>query len=101
MNIGANEFGDDMKRNYTLGVTLFLITTFFHHAQALSQQTSDRQTNPLIDKSGEVTVYIGTFLIIIAIAAIVGVLSRRLEHAVLTALGLSLIPIAIFFFINR
>ncbi|NEU72916.1 hypothetical protein PI95_010155 [Hassallia byssoidea VB512170] len=85
-----------MKRSYTLGVT-----TFLHHTQALGQQTSDRQTNPLIDKSGEDTVYIGTFLTIVAIAAIVGVLSRRFEHAVLTALGLSLIAIAIFFFINH
>lgn len=101
MNTSANEFGDSMKRNYTLVVTSFLITTFIHHTQALGQQISDRQTDPLIDKSGEVTVYIGTFLTIGAIAAIVGVLSRRLEHAVLTALGLSLIPIAIFFFINH
>lgn len=90
-----------MKRNYTLVVTSFLITTFLPHTQALGQQTSDRQTDPLIDRGGEVAIYIGAFLIIIAIATIVGILNRRIEHAVLTALGLSLIPIAIFFFTSR
>ncbi|BAZ70948.1 hypothetical protein NIES4106_57450 (plasmid) [Fischerella sp. NIES-4106] len=92
---------DDMKKNYMLVVTSFLITIFLPYTQALGQQTSDRQTDPLIDKGGEVTIYIGAFLIIIAIAAIIGVLSRRIEHAVLTALGLSLIPIAIFFFTSH
>ncbi|MBW4692697.1 MAG: hypothetical protein KME27_13135 [Lyngbya sp. HA4199-MV5] len=63
--------------------------------QALSQKDS------LIDKGGEVTVYIGVSLIIILIAAIVGMLSQRIEHAVLAALGLSLILIAFFFFTSR
>ena len=91
-----------MRKNYALvALTSFLLTTFFPYAQALGQQTSAQQTDPLINKGGEVTAYIGAFLIIIIGAAIVGVLSRRLEHAVLTALGLSLILIIIFFFIRR
>jgi hypothetical protein len=94
-----------MKKNYTLmGVTAFLITTFLpylSYVQALGKQTSTQQASLLIDKSGEVTVYIGAFLIIIASATIIGVLSRRIEHAVFTALGLSLILIAFFFFISQ
>lgn len=94
-----------MKKNYTLmGVTSFLMTTFLPYlsgVQALGKQTSTQQASPLVDKSGEVTVYMGAFLIIIASAAIIGVLSRRLEHAVFTALGLSLIMIAFFFFIRQ
>jgi hypothetical protein len=50
---------------------------------------------PFIAKDGEVTVYFGTVSIIIAIAAIVRILSRQAEHAVSIALGL--IPIALFF----
>lgn len=75
-----------------------------HHFQRLPllqhsvQQTSEQQTDPLIAKGEEVAVYIGTFLVIVVIAAIVGMLSLRIEHAVFTALGLSIIPIAIFFF---
>lgn len=84
-----------MKRNYLLGaVTSFLMTV---SSPAFNQQTSEQQTDPLIAKSGEVSVYIGIFLIIVVIAAIVGILSRRIEHAVFTALGLSLILIALFF----
>lgn len=94
-----------MKRNYTLGaVTSFLMTalmTAFLPSQAFGQQASEQQTDPLITKGGEVTVYLGTFLIIIAIVAIVGIMSRRIEHAVFTALGLSLIPIALFFFTKQ
>jgi hypothetical protein len=84
-----------MKRNYILSaVTSFLITA---SSPAFSQQTSEKQTDSLIAKGGETTVYVGTFLIIITIAAIVGILSRRIEHAILVALGLSLLPIALFF----
>jgi hypothetical protein len=69
-----------MKRNYILGtVTSFLITV---SSPAFSHQTSKQQTDPLIEKGGEVSVYIGRFLIIVVIAAIVGILSRWLEHAV-------------------
>lgn len=91
-----------MKRNDTLAAaTSFLVTTILPNAQALGQETSDQQTDPLISKGGEATIYVGVFLLVIAVAAIVGVLSRRIEHAVFTALGLSLIPILIFFFTNQ
>jgi hypothetical protein len=87
-----------MKKSDALVViTSLLITAFSHAAQAFGQQTSEQQIDPLIAKGGETTVFIGTLLIIIAIAALVGALSRRIEHAVFTALGLSLIPIALFF----
>lgn len=88
-----------MRRNYRLGtITSFLITTLPFSAS--SQQISKQQTDPLIAKGEEVTVYIGTFLMIIVIATIVGLLSRRIEHAVFTAFGLSLILIALFFFVG-
>lgn len=94
-----------MKKNYALvAVTWFLISTFLpyiSYAQALGKQISAQQTTRLIDKGGENTLYIGAFLIVIANAAIIGALSRRLEHAVFTALGLSLILIAFFFFIRQ
>ena len=94
-----------MKKNYALvAVTSFLMTTFLPYlssAQPLGKQTSAQQNAPLIDKGGEDTVYIAAFLIIIASTAIVGALSRRIEHAVFTALGLSLILIAFFFFIRQ
>ena len=94
-----------MKKNYALVTgTSFLITVFLPYlscTQALGKQALAQQTAPLIDKGGEVTVYIGVFLIIIASAVIVGVLSRRIEHAVFTALGLSLILIAFFLFISQ
>lgn len=92
------------KNNALVAVTSFLITTFLpyiSYTQALGKQTSAQQTTRLVDKSGEDTVYIGAFLIIIASAALVGALSRRLEHAVFIALGLSLILIAFFFFIAQ
>lgn len=46
--------------------------------------------DPLIDRGGQLTVYIGSALLVICIAAIVGFFSRRVEHALMTALGLSL-----------
>lgn len=96
---GHNVRSTAMKRNYRLvAATSFLITV---SSPAFSQPTSEQETDPLIAKGGEVSVYIGTFLIIVVIAAIVGVLSRRIEHAIFTALGLSLIPIVLFFFFAR
>ena len=59
------------------------------------------QTDPLLDRQGETAIYIGIVLLIIATAASVGILSRRIEHAILTALGLSLIPIAFFVFTRQ
>ena len=94
-----------MRKNYALvTVTPFLISTvpsYLSYTQALDKQTLTQQAPPLIDKSGEVTVYIGASLIIIASATIVGVSSRRIEHAFFTALGLSLIPISFFFSIRQ
>lgn len=74
--------------------------TLIYTAQPPIQQTLS-QTSPLINKGGEVTVYIGVFLLIIVIAAIVGMFNQRVEHAVFTALGLSLISIIVFFFTSR
>lgn len=65
------------------------------------QQALNQPTDPLINRGGEITIYVGVFVIIIVIAAIVEILSRRIEHAIFTALGLSLILIAVFFFTSR
>lgn len=91
-----------MKSNAALvAVTSFLVTAVFPAAQAFAQLPSDQSTDPLINRGEEATIYVGIFVIILVIAAIVGVVSRRVEHAVFTALGLSLILIAVFFFTSR
>jgi uncharacterized membrane protein HdeD (DUF308 family) len=64
----------------------------------LRSPTPNPQPDPLIDTGGEVTVYVGSFILILGIAAIVGVFSRRVEHALFTAFVLSIIPIAVFIF---
>lgn len=84
-----------------VAVTSFLVTKVLPAAQVFAQQPSDQSSDPLINRGGEATVYVGVFAIILAIAAIVGIVSRRIEHAVFTALGLSLILIAVFFFTSR
>jgi Na+-transporting NADH:ubiquinone oxidoreductase subunit NqrC len=91
---------NDMKRNYILIAVFSLLTSiFFSTAQVSSQPASNQQTISLIDKNGEAAVYIGLFLIIIVVTVIIGALSKRVEQAILIALGLSLILIAIFLFI--
>lgn len=57
--------------------------------------------DPLIDRGGQITVYIGTALLVLVITAIVGFFSRRVEHALFTALGLSLFIITFFAFFAR
>lgn len=56
------------------------------------------QADPLIDQGGQLTVYIGSALIIVVIAAIVGFFSRRVEHALMTAFVLSLCLVIFFAF---
>jgi hypothetical protein len=59
-------------------------------------QSPPAQPDPLVDQGGQFTIYIGIFLLILVAAAIVGIFSRRIEHALITAFGLSVIPIAFF-----
>ncbi len=73
----------------------------FPDPQRLGQAASDAQADPLVDKGGEVTVYIGAFLLIAGIAALVGVFSRRVEHAIFTAFGLSAVFMIFLLFINH
>lgn len=56
------------------------------------------QPDPLIDQGGQLMVYMGAGLIIVVIAAIVGFFSRRVEHALLIALVLSLCLAAVWAF---
>lgn len=56
------------------------------------------QSDPLIDQGGQLTVYIGSALIILGVAAIVGFFSRRIEHAVVAALALSLFLVGFWIF---
>ncbi len=56
------------------------------------------QSDPLIDHGGQLTVYIGTALIILGIVAIVGFFSRRVEYAIFAALALSLCVVAFLVF---
>lgn len=59
-----------------------------------------RQPDPLIDQGGQIAIYIGTALIFVAIVAIVGFFSRRIEHALITALVLSLCLVVFLVFIR-
>lgn len=81
-----------------LGVAQFTKTTSFPMKTLIYPpiQKTLSPENPLIDKGGEVTIYTGVFLIILLITAIVRILSQRVEHAVIAALGLSLLSIALF-----
>ncbi|MFB2891767.1 hypothetical protein ACE1CI_02370 [Aerosakkonemataceae cyanobacterium BLCC-F50] len=59
---------------------------------------SSTQADPLINHGEQLSVYIGTFLLVVGIVAIVGFFSRRFEYALITALALSLGFIAFFAF---
>jgi hypothetical protein len=59
-------------------------------------QSPPAQPDPLVDQGGQFAVYIGIFLLIVVVAVIVGIFSRRIEQALITAFGLSVIPIAFF-----
>lgn len=56
--------------------------------QAVRAQ-SNSQSDPLISKGGDIALYVGLFLLIIAIGCVIGIISRRLEYALLFALTLS------------
>ncbi|MBW4520121.1 MAG: hypothetical protein KME16_10530 [Scytolyngbya sp. HA4215-MV1] len=56
--------------------------------------------DPLIDHGGQLTIYIGTALLILGLAATVGFFSRRVEHALITAFVLSLC-LGVFFALTR
>ena len=87
-----------MKRHHILlVVSSFLMTMFPPTAPVSSQPVANQPSVSLINQGGEATVYIGVFLIIVVSTVIIGVLSQRVEEAVLMALGLSLISIAILF----
>ena len=64
--------------------------------KTLDSPPATPQSDPLIDQSGSQITYVGVFLLIIGIAIVVGTFSRKVEHAVLTALILSIFPIAFF-----
>jgi len=56
--------------------------------------------DPTIDHGGQALIYMGLFLLILGITAVVGFFSRRVEHALITALVLSFGLIAVFIFIR-
>jgi hypothetical protein len=64
--------------------------------KTLDSPPATPQADPLIDQSGAQITYVGVFLLIIGIAIVVGAFSRKVENAVLTALILSIFPIAFF-----
>lgn len=49
-----------------------------------------QQKDPLIDYGAEHIIYFGVFLVIIAIAVILGIISRKMEHAILFSFVLSI-----------
>jgi hypothetical protein len=64
--------------------------------KTLDSPPTTPQTDPLIDQGGANITYVGVFLLIVGIAIVVGAFSRKVEHAVITALVLSIFPIAFF-----
>ncbi len=68
-----------------------------------SQQSPGHKINPdpLIAQGWEGTVYIGSALLIAGIVAIVGFVSRRIEHVIVLALILSLGLISLFLFVGH
>jgi hypothetical protein len=64
--------------------------------KTLDSPPTTPQADPLIDQSGATITYVGVFLLIVGIAAVVGAFSRKIEHALFTALILSTFPIAFF-----
>lgn len=85
-----------MIRTWGIHLYLFLASAPLPDPSDLRPPATGTRTDPLIDKGGELTVSIGAVLLVIGIAALVGVFSRRIEYAVFTALILSIIPIALF-----
>ncbi|MBD2434169.1 MULTISPECIES: hypothetical protein [Fischerella] len=73
-----------------------------HHSNYLAPQIletplpNNQQQDPLIAKGLQKEQYIGIFSLAIAIIAAVGIISRRVEYAILFAIFLSLILIALF-----
>jgi hypothetical protein len=61
------------------------------------QPPNAAQGDPLIAHGWTSTVTIAAFASVVIIAIIVGLFSRKVEYALITALGLSLIPILLFF----
>ncbi len=51
---------------------------------------SSTQADPLINHGEQLIVYVGTFILVVGVVAIVGLFSRRFEYALITALVLSL-----------
>lgn len=54
-------------------------------------QIQQQQKDPLIDYGAEHLIYFGVFLVVVAIAIIIGMLSRKLEHALVFSLILTVI----------
>ena len=72
---------------------------FLQLLQLLSFQTTILQIesqpkDPLIDYGAEHLIYFGAFLIIVAIAIILGMISSKLEYAIVFSLVLSVILMA-------
>lgn len=64
--------------------------------QILLEIQAQTTKDPLIDWQAENTIKIAVVLLLIASTAVVGVISRRLEHAIIFALVVSVIAIAFF-----
>ncbi len=60
---------------------------------------NNQQQDPLIAKNLQREQYIGIFSLAITLIAAVGIISRRVEYAILFAVVLSLVLIAFFLFI--
>jgi hypothetical protein len=82
---------------------LFFADAPLSNPQPLETETPYRhaaQADPLIDHGGQGAIYIGLALLALIIFVTIGVISRRIEYAILTALSLTLLLVGLFLFIQ-
>ena len=62
-------------------------------------ETTPKQQDPLISRGGEETIYVGLFLLVVALTIVIGKLSPKIEHALFFALFASMALIS--FIVSR
>ncbi|MEG3439935.1 hypothetical protein V0288_22600 [Pannus brasiliensis CCIBt3594] len=73
---------------------------FLSISQVPTPQPSPLPNNaPLVDSGAQNIIYIGLFLLVIAVTFVIGIISKKLEYALIFAATLSAILIAFFWFL--
>lgn len=73
---------------------------FLSLSQVPAPQPSPLQNNaPLVDSGARNIIYLGLFLLTIAATVVIGIISKKLEYALIFAAALSAVLIAFFWFL--